>query len=154
MGAASTFETHSSRTTGVSASTESGNWQMREQVPAAPLLLSALALVLVLLATPYGLGVSPDSTQYLSAAEHLLRGDGLRVHWWDEGAQPFTHFPPGFAVSLSFLTGLGLTADASARLINSVALFISAFLAYALTRKASGSITAGLFGAAAVVLAR
>ena len=126
----------------------------RARVIAPLLLVSITGLTLLFLATPYGLGVSPDSTQYLSAAEHLLRGDGLRVHWWDEGAQPFTHFPPGFALSLSFLTGLGLTADTSARLINGMALLISAFLAYALTRKASGSVTAGLFGAAAVVLAR
>ena len=117
-------------------------------------MLSVASVALLFLATPYGLGVSPDSTQYLSVAEHFLRGEGLRVHWWDEGAQPFTHFPPGFPISLSFLAGLGLTADASARLINSVALIISALLSYVLTRKASGSSTAGLFGAAAVVLAR
>ena len=153
MGASRTFDARASRNRSVTSVTVEG-LRTRTVVFGPLLVVLVTSLALLLLATPYGLGVSPDSTQYLSAAENFLRGDGLRVHWWDEGTQPLTHFPPGFVILLSFLTGLGLTADLSARLINSLALVTSALLAFALTRKASGSATAGLFGAAAVVLAR
>jgi hypothetical protein len=155
MGAASTFETHSSRPRDVSAGIERSSWMAREQNLAAPLLLSAVALVLVLLATPYGLGVSPDSTQYLSVAQHLRHGEGLQVHWWDEGSQPLTHFPPGLAAALAALGSIGLTPDTSARLLNTIALVAIGLLSFALARKATGgSLVAGIAGAGAVVVAR
>src|SRR5688572_12076750 len=127
----------------------------RPRILAAPLALAMVALILLWWVTPLGLGVSPDSTQYLSAAQHLLSGDGLRVHWWSEGIEPLTHFPPGLVVALAALESLGLTPDGSARLLNSVALLAIAILSFGLARKAAnGSAMAGVAGAAAVVLAR
>ena len=127
----------------------------RSRVLAAPLALALGALMLVYWATPQGLGVSPDSTQYLSAAQHFRNGDGLRVHWWSEGTEPLTHFPPGQVVALSSLESIGLTPDGSARLLNSIALVAIAILSFGLARKAAnGSAMAGVAGAAAVVLAR
>jgi hypothetical protein len=154
MGAASTFETHSSRTHDASAEADPGS-SAGDRLLAAPLALSGAALLLIFLATPHGLGVSPDSTQYLSAADHLLRGDGLRVHWWDEGTQPLTHFPPAFAVALAALARVGLTPDVAVRTLNSAALIAVGMLSFALTRRATGgSAAAGVAGAALVVLAR
>lgn len=112
-----------------------------------------VAALVVQLATPYGIGVSPDSTQYLSAAQHLLAGDGLRVHWWDHGAQPLTHFPPGYAMVLAALMALGMGAATAARVVNVVALCATAVLAGALGRRAAAGSTPAGVAAGMVVLA-
>lgn len=117
------------------------------------MLAAAVAMALVLLATPHGIGVSPDSTQYLSAAQHLANGDGLRAHWWDEGAQPFIHFPPGLPAAISVLTQLRMSPTAAAMTLNTAALFATALLTFLLGRQAArGSTFAGLAAAGAVLL--
>ena len=107
MGASSTITTQPAAA-GMKEGTGTA-WRARRRNFAAPLMLAVAALVLILTATPGGLGVSPDSTQYLSAAEYLQRGDGLRVHWWEEGSVPLTQFPPGHAVAIAALASVGLT---------------------------------------------
>ncbi len=154
MGVSSTIAAGAANTVERLAAIGAGQ-RARTRILAAPLVLAIGALTLLLWATPQGLGVSPDSTQYLSAAQHLRNGEGLRVHWWSEGTEQLTHFPPGQVVALASLESLGLTPDGSARLINSLALLAIAVLAFGLARMAAnGSNMAGVAGAAAVVLAR
>jgi 4-amino-4-deoxy-L-arabinose transferase-like glycosyltransferase len=118
-------------------------------------LLSAIALALVKLATPYGLGTNPDSQQYMYVAESLLRGDGLRTHWLTEGTQPLTQFPPGLPVALAIVGFFGPDASSAAAIVNGIALVATAFLTFGLARKAAGGSTgAGLAAVAAVILSR
>ena len=44
-------------------------------------LIAMLGFVMVLLATPMGIGISPDSIAYISAARNLLSGNGLTVSY-------------------------------------------------------------------------
>ncbi len=113
-----------------------------------------IAIVVVMLATRQGIGVTPDSTQYLSAATNLLDGNGLRVHWWDAGTQPLTHFPPGYALVLGALMRLGALPEAAALWVNALALLATTLLAFTLGRLAGGSRIAGIAGAFAVALSR
>jgi len=77
MGASRTLDARASRNRSVTSVTVEG-LRTRTVVFGPLLVVLVTSLALLLLATPYGLGVSPDSTQYLSAAENFLRGDGLR----------------------------------------------------------------------------
>src|SRR5688572_4944568 len=144
MGVTSTIVTGTARTAERLAAVAVGR-RSRLRVLVAPLGLTMLAFLLVVWATPDGLGVSPDTTQYLSASQHLRSGDGLRVHWWEEGTEPLTHFPPGQVVALASLESAGLTSDTAARLLNSAALLAIAVLAFGLASRAgNGSTTVGV----------
>lgn len=123
----------------------------------AILLIGAALLALAFLqaTTVHGIGVEEDSVQYLSAADHLLRGQGLRVHWWDPGSQPFTHFPPGLVFGLAALQRLGRSAEAAAWWLNGAALVALTLISARLAQRAAPhSGHAGLFGGAAVLLSR
>jgi len=115
-------------------------------------LLAALSVVA---AIPHGMGISPDSTQYLSASSNLLAGSGLRVHWWNQGSVPLTHFPPGFPFALAGLRRFSLAPESAALVVNLIALGAITVLAFALARRiAGGSVAAGIAAAFAVPLAR
>lgn len=47
--------------------------------------------------TVNGIGLTPDSVVYISAAKSLLEGRGLFV-----GSEPMTHFPPVYSLLISF----------------------------------------------------
>lgn len=124
---------------------------------ATPLLAGAVLLALAFLqaTTVHGIGVEADSAQYLSAAEHLLRGEGLRAHWWDPGAQPFTHFPPGLVFLLAALQWLGLSAEAAAWVLNGASLLALTLVAARLAQRAAPESThAGLLGGVAILVSR
>jgi hypothetical protein len=55
------------------------------------LILSTLGVVLVLLCTSrYGVGILPDSVDYLAAAQNLVLGEGLRTY----DGSPYVGRPP------------------------------------------------------------
>jgi hypothetical protein len=90
-------------------------------------LLAALAVFLILYATPQGLGLSDDSIAYIAGARSLLSGDGYREAWLASNG-PVTHFPPGFS-SLLALVGLGgLDPLRGARFVNALLFGINTFL--------------------------
>jgi hypothetical protein len=68
-------------------------------------LSGVCASVLMFWITPYGPGVSPDSTVYLGVARSLLSGDGFYA-----ASQPMTHYPPGYPLLLA-LAGRLLCGD-------------------------------------------
>ena len=95
---------------------------------AAPVVVAVAASLLVLFATSrYGPGITPDSVQYLSAAQSFQAGDGLtgidgtRVAWW----------APGYPVLLSATSSLfDLSVVEASRFLNAVAILVSTLLAW------------------------
>lgn len=89
-----------------------------------PAILGAL---LILYATPQGLGLSDDSIAYIAGARSLLNGQGYREAWLASNG-PVTHFPPGFSSALAWVGLTGLDPLRGARFLNSLLFGANAFL--------------------------
>jgi hypothetical protein len=75
---------------------------------------------LVWVATRQGVGLSPDSLQYLEASESVVAGQGLTTIGWDGQRIPLTHYPPAYPLLLSAGSWLGLSFETTARVSNVV----------------------------------
>lgn len=98
------------------------------------LLIAAACLIstcLVLVATWHGVGLSPDSLQYLAATKSALAGQGFTTIGWDGVRTPLTHYPPGYPMLLSAGAWLGMSLESAARFSN-VALFAATLVLIAL----------------------
>lgn len=87
-------------------------------------LLAVLAIVTVWLATPFGIGINPDSTVYIDAARNLLNDRGLVALTGRGEFKPLTHYPPLYPSVLALLTRVGfllggLSIESVARVLNS-----------------------------------
>ena len=88
--------------------------------------LAALAVAHALVRTAsHGAALTHDSVNYLSAAESLLAGEGLRTH--RGGA--FLLWPPFFPMLLAFVGSLGIEPVEAGRLINAAAFGLIVLLA-------------------------
>ena len=93
---------------------------------------AACVPVIVGLARFDGPALSEDSYQYLSAAENLVGGKGLKtsiLHYDLDRSRgvlpaPFSHWPPGYPIAIAGLHVLGLPADAAAALVSGAAFVI------------------------------
>jgi hypothetical protein len=75
-------------------------------------------VVLVLVSTSlYGVGISPDSTTYISVARELLAGRGYVTF----DGTPYTQCPPLFPTLLAAVGGAGLDPAVGARFVNALA---------------------------------
>ncbi len=86
---------------------------------------AAVAMVLVMIATAAGVGLSPDSTYYLSSGMHLAKHGSLV----DFTGRVLTVFPPGLPALVGIGVKLGWTPDATTRLLDIVAAGCTAVLA-------------------------
>ncbi len=111
--------------------------------------LSLLGVGVVLWSTArYGVGVSPDSTGYLSAAHNLLAGEGLRRYDGDW----YSAWPPLFPLCLAALGLTGADPAVAARFLNAFALGGITFVAGLLLERSLRSKCLVIIGAAAVLL--
>jgi len=82
--------------------------------------LAAGAAVLELTEPP-GPGLDPDAMQYLSAAQSIAHGDGLRIplaQWSSpDTTSTLAHFPPGYSAAIAVGIRAGLSPQNSARLV-------------------------------------
>lgn len=115
------------------------------------LLLSVTGTLLVLRATPEGLGLSDDSIAYIAGARSILAGDGYRELWLASN-QPATHFPPGFSSALAFVGLFGLDPLRGARFLNALLFGLNAGLLGILAWRMTPSLTSGVVIAALFVL--
>ena len=84
------------------------------------LLLAAAGTVILLSATENGIGVSPDSVGYISAARSLHDGDGLNAIGPEGKTIPLVHYPPLLPALLSLSPVLGLDPVDGVRWLNAV----------------------------------
>jgi 4-amino-4-deoxy-L-arabinose transferase-like glycosyltransferase len=110
------------------------------------ILIAVIGTLLVLKATPEGLGLSDDSIAYIAGAHSMLAGNGYREAWL-ESNQPVTHFPPGFSSVLAFFGLFGLDPLRGARFVNALLFGINAGLLGILVWRMTPSLTAGLVAA-------
>lgn len=111
----------------------------RPQTAGQSLLLAlvCLAAVLVVLVSTsrYGIGISPDSVDYVAAARNLLEGRGLLQH----DLTPFVGWPPLFPGLLALMGLAGVDPLLSARFLNAAAFALIIYLAARWIFRRSGS---------------
>ncbi|MEA2066275.1 MAG: glycosyltransferase family 39 protein [Thermotogota bacterium] len=76
-----------------------------------------IALTLGLLITQSGSGISPDSTNYISAGENIYYGNGFHVGYSADSLSPYTVWPPLYPLSIAGFMHLGFNAEQAARII-------------------------------------
>ncbi len=109
------------------------------------LALPVLGFFFVLLLTPHGIGVSPDSVTYIEGARNLLRGFGYVSSLPHGQVKPITDWPPLFSSSLALIGLSGVDPWIAARWLNSFLLAVNIFLTGHLAKRYSnGSLTAAL----------
>lgn len=118
-------------------------------VYAASASLGLLGVALVLLCTwRYGIGLSPDSANYVSAARSLLAGEGYR--YVDGGI--YTHWPPLFPTLLAIPGLVGIGPMVAARWVNALAFGGIIFFAGLLFSRCTTSRAAAVLGTLSVLL--
>jgi len=113
-------------------------------------LIALIGMVLVIQATPDGLGLSDDSIAYIAGARSMAAGNGYREAWLASN-QPVTHFPPAFSSVLAFFGYFGIDPLRGARWINAVFFGLNAWLLGILGWRMTPSLSAGLVLAALFV---
>jgi hypothetical protein len=110
--------------------------------------LSLAGVGIALLSTSrYGVGLSPDSAGYISAARNLLAGEGLRCY--DAGW--YTYWPPLFPLCLAAIGLTGIDPAVAARFLNAFALGGIIFVAGMLLKHSLRSKCLVIIGTAAVL---
>jgi 4-amino-4-deoxy-L-arabinose transferase-like glycosyltransferase len=106
-------------------------------------LIAFIGMVLVLRATPQGLGLSDDSIAYIAGARSMVAGNGYREAWLASD-QPVTHFPPSFPSVLAFFGLFGIDPLHAVRWVNALLFGLNAALLGILGWRMTPSLTAGL----------
>ncbi|UCG43121.1 MAG: hypothetical protein JSU73_00460, partial [candidate division WOR-3 bacterium] len=115
---------------------------------ALPVAFGLAAVVLVFFNTSrYGIGLTPDSANYVSAARSLLAGRGFLCF----DGMPFASWPPLFPAILALPGMGGMDLFVGARILNAVAFGAIAFLSVRLFRTALRSGFLVIVGAVFVV---
>ena len=115
--------------------------------------LAALGGVGLVAATPWGLGLSPDSVVYIGAARSLAQGNGLSLPTDAAAMAPLVHYPPLYPALLALASFSGLDVIAAAKWLNVFLFCANIFLAGVIGYRVSGLLpfailTAGLVATA------
>lgn len=117
------------------------------------LALAVLGFFLVLLLTPYGVGVSPDSMAYIEGARSLLRSTGYAGSMPDGQMKPITHFPPLFSSFLALIGLSGIDPWNAGRWLHAFLMGVNIFLTgHLVKRYANGSLAAVLLAGVLVLV--
>ena len=95
--------------------------------------LIASSMILVIVSTRSGIGISWDSTDYMAVGRNMASGIGVL----DVVGLPMTVRPPGISALICFGDWLGLMPSTSFRLINTAGAGISTFFAMLILKKAN-----------------
>ncbi|HJX11307.1 MAG TPA: hypothetical protein VJ733_12525 [Candidatus Binatia bacterium] len=115
--------------------------------------LAALGSVVLATATPWGLGLSPDSVVYIGAARSLALGRGFSLPTDSAAMAPVAHYPPLYPALLAMASFSGLDVIAGAKWLNVFLFCANVFLAGIIGYRAGGLfplaiLTAGLVATA------
>src|ERR671918_716069 len=114
-------------------------------------LIALIGIVLIIKATPNGLGLSDDSIAYIAGARSMAAGEGYREAWLASN-QPVTHFPPAFSSVLAFFGLFGVDPLRAARWVNALLFGLNAALLGILGWRMTPSLMAGIALAGLFVL--
>jgi len=89
---------------------------------------AAVGGIALLLSTPWGLGLSPDSAVYIGAARSLVRGQGFSLPIRSGEFTPVVHYPPLYSAVLASIGLAGPDPLESARWLNALLFSANIFL--------------------------
>ena len=115
--------------------------------------LAALGGVVLVAATPWGLGLSPDSVVYIGAARSLAQGNGLSLPTDSAAMAPLVHYPPLYPALLAMTRLSGLDVIAAAKWLNVFLFCANIFLAGIIGYRASGILPLAILTAGLVATA-
>src|SRR3990172_3099143 len=96
------------------------------------------AIILLLVVTRWGIGLSPDSAIYIAGARSLLEGHGISFPLGAGRWQPITAWPPFYSIVLAVLGLPGVDPWIGARFLNAVLLGANAILTALILRRVLG----------------
>ena len=108
--------------------------------PVALMLVGCGALggAVLVVFTPWGLGLSPDSAVYIGGARGLVQGNGVSLPTESGGFAPIVHYPPLYPALLASLGVVGLDPFKAARWLNAfffaTNIFLVGWLVFVATR--------------------
>ena len=108
---------------------------MNRQITLVLFLFAAIGVVVLLVATRFGIGISPDSVTYIDAARNLSHGDGLSALSAAGELKPLSHYPPLYSSLLALIGAGGAELPGAARWLNAILFGAIIFLTGFMTRK-------------------
>lgn len=120
-------------------------------------ILAAAGFLMLIIATPWGIGASPDSLVYIAGARNLAVGNGFSQAGMDGTFKGITHHAPLYAALLAGLDRLGLDPLYGGRWLNAalfagLILLIGILLNRLLPSRSKWSLLAVMAGAALVLV--
>jgi hypothetical protein len=115
------------------------------------ILVAVAGTVLLLYATPRGVGLGFDSVAYISAARNFINGLGLG-RMTCLGFKPMTFWPPFYPLVLAFFSIFGLDALVAARIISALGFGMTVFLAGFLVSRITKSLGFSLLASCLIIL--
>lgn len=106
------------------------------------MLVLAVAAACIITSLSSAPGITPDSVNYISAAENVLLGNGLCIDGPALTVTPLTHFPPLYPLALAGMHALTAHINNAIWVVNFVALLVSLAFFWTLARGVSGAIPA------------
>ena len=100
------------------------------------LLIGGYGVYLVFMNTPHGIGVTHDTINYFSAAEHFIKGHGLYTNFYGEW-KPLTIYQPLYPMLLGLLSFGVFSIEDTALVLNAVLMGLNTVMVFYLTAKAS-----------------
>lgn len=98
--------------------------------------LPCAGMLLLFYMTPWGVGITPDSAEYVGAARNLLAGHGLSMLEVNGTFEPVTHYAPLYPMLLAGIGSLAAEPLQAARWLNlllfslNIALFVSLLMRF------------------------
>lgn len=114
-------------------------------------ILALLGVVVILIFTRFGPGVSGDSVYYAMGGQNIAQGNGFSRTSGGGEIKPITGFPPFFSLVLSIFAFLGGNVFTSGRVFNTLLFAANIFLVGYLIYRYNQSLWAALLGAALVL---
>ncbi len=108
--------------------------------------MALLAFCTTLIATPWGIGLAPDSLAYIGTARRISNGDGV-TYLNDVGEfSPVNHYPPLYPSTIAALTLTGLDPLIAAKWMNAFLfacnVVLISLIAFAVTSSSGASLMA------------
>ncbi len=127
----------------------------RSATPAIFAIIIAIGgAFIVWFATPFGIGLSPDSVLYLSMARSFQAGEGFLIVNAEGAFAPVTHYPPLYAVVLAMFSFTFSDLFLGARVLHACLFGITALLVVLSSPLKKGGVVAGIVVTLTVTLSQ